>query len=117
MKFPAIDFFARTGNFIVAFQVHISKHKDVGPPFLGMCNKSEWLQQNVTVVLIYLSPNEKSQEFVDRPVGSGFIEKMLTRSESDEGIPEGSKKVYLGSRCLAHFPFSLATIPYPDSGR
>jgi hypothetical protein len=122
MKFPAIDFFARTGNLIVAFQAHISKHKDVGPPFLGMCHKSGWLQPNVTVVLIYLSPTEESRKL--RPVPeSGFIEKTFTRSDSAaaaaaaEGVPEGSKKVYLGSECLAGFPGSLAKIPYPDNGR
>jgi hypothetical protein len=116
MEFPAIDFFACTGGFVVAFQVHISKHKDVGPRFLGMCHKAGWLQPNVTVVLIYLSPTTESEEHIIRNVGEGVIDAPFTRSHSNEGIPEESRNVYVGSRCLANCPGSLASIPYPHGG-
>jgi hypothetical protein len=51
-NFTAIDFFARTGNFVVAFQVHTSSHPNVGRTFLGMCCKAGWLKDRSTADLI-----------------------------------------------------------------
>jgi hypothetical protein len=106
-NFPAIDFFARTGSTLVAFQVHVSKHKDVVSTLLGMCRSAGWFNDKSNIVaLIYLSPNAKSKEHSARLVLPGTADCMGTRG-SDGGT------IYLGSRTCANFPDTL-NIAWPE---
>jgi hypothetical protein len=99
-NFPAIDFFFRTKSTLVAFQVHVSKHKDVSSKLSGMCRNAGWFENFNTVVLIYLSPDEASEEFGRRLVRPGETVSPNTRS-SQGGT------VHLSAMTCAHFPYTL----------
>jgi hypothetical protein len=104
-SFPAIDFFVRKENTLVAFQVHISKHKDVANTFSGLCREAEWSRFN-KIVLIYLSPNRESQLRVKTLIQEGSHSSSRTRKTS--GIT-----IHLDSKICADF-LVLANLVWPD---
>jgi hypothetical protein len=105
-SFPAIDFFAHKGNTLIAFQVHISKHVDVANTFSGLCRDAKWSQFN-KIVLIYLSPNLKTQKHVQHLIREGIHSSSGTRSTS--GVT-----IHLDSKTCAEFPNVLDNLVWPD---
>jgi hypothetical protein len=113
VEFPVFDFFSCTGNVTCAFQVRRTKYdKNVGPRFLKMCQEAGWLRNNAIVILIYLSPTEQSPDYIGRHVQDGRLEQGPMTLSSNEEI---TGQIYVGSRCFADFPGSLATISYPPN--
>jgi hypothetical protein len=106
-SFPAIDFFFRSGSKLVAVQVHISKHDPVCNTFMGMCRNAGWFTEHTKIVLIYLSPNMKTQAFSNRLVGPGETRRFSRTRGLDEGI------LYLGAKICADFQ-ELADIVWPE---
>jgi hypothetical protein len=105
-SFPAIDFFAHKGNTLIAFQVHISKHEDVANTFSGLCRDAKWSRFN-KIVLIYLSPNLKTQKHVQHLIREGIHSSSGTRSTS--GVT-----IHLDSKTCAEFPNVLDNLVWPD---
>jgi hypothetical protein len=105
-SFPAIDFFIQKGNTLVAFQVHISKHKDVANTFSGLCRDAQWSRFN-KIVLIYLCPNRASQERVKVLIQEGSHSSSGTRNTS--GVT-----IHLDSKTCAEFPNVLDNLVWPD---
>jgi hypothetical protein len=99
-NFPAIDFFFRTSSTLVAFQVHVSKHKDVGNRLLGMCRVAGWFEKKV--VLIYLSPTAKAAEYTERYTRETKITCMTVNTKTSKGGP-----IYLSSKTCDDFPDTL----------
>ena len=74
-NFPAIDFFLKSGNYVFAIQVHVSKHDDVAKDFVGLCKKALKIQ------LIYLSPEDDVASLVASRVSPPTLETVVTRQD------------------------------------
>jgi SAM domain (Sterile alpha motif) len=68
-NFPAVDLWVQSESLMVAFQVHVSSHKDSAIKFFKMCESIRWFAPKRQVVLIYLSPHGKAKKAVEKLTG------------------------------------------------